>query len=128
MRRSALFNRQPALVREDVFLHGLQPSTLDSLREATEHGLMPTALDFTGDNDSIVILSFTRPSAGEARPMVIVEFNSEENEVTGKVYDAKSLLKYAPKHCDAHRDGSVRGTVSRLLRDLAARISDDPSF
>lgn len=98
VKRPKLFEHKPVSVRSDIFLHGL-------------------------DADS-----FTRPSVGEARPMVIVEFNPEENEVTGKVYDAESLLKYAPQHCDAHRDGSVRGTVSRLLRELAAKVAADPSF
>lgn len=126
--RAKLLDRKQVPVRSDIFLHGLDATTLETLRETLEQGLVPTALDFTGDNDSIAILSFARPPAGEARLMVSVEFNPEENEVVGKVCDAKSRLKYAPEHRDAHRDGSVRGTVSRLLRDLAARISGDPSF
>ncbi len=128
LKRPELFDRNSAPVRSDIFLHGLDARTLDTLRETLEQGLVPTALDFTGNNDSIAILSFARPPVAEARPMVIVEFNPEENEVVGKVYDAKSRLKYAPEHRDAHGDGGVRGTVSRLLRDLAARIFADPSF
>jgi hypothetical protein len=46
-------------VRTDVFLHNLDPFTLESLRRATEQGLTPSGLDFT-DDDSIVVLRFTR--------------------------------------------------------------------
>lgn len=45
----------------NVFLHRLEPSTLEALRQAVEQGLTPSGLDFTGDDDSIVILRFTRP-------------------------------------------------------------------
>lgn len=127
-KRAKLLDHQPVPVRQDIFLHGLDADTLEMLHETLEMGLVPTAMDFTGEDDSIAILSFTWPSSGEARPMVSVEFNPEENEVVGNVYDGQSRLKYAPQHRDAHRDGSVRGTVSRLLRDLAERISADPSF
>jgi hypothetical protein len=60
--------------------------------------------------------------------MVGVGFSPEDNEVVGKVYDAESQLKYATEPCDAHLAGSVRATVSRLLRELAAKVADDPSF
>lgn len=93
-----------------------------------EQGLTPTSLDFTGDDDSIVILRFTRPRAGEARLMVGVEFYPEDNEVVGNVYGAESRLKYATEPRDAHVAGSVRATVSRLLRELAAKVGGDPSF
>lgn len=36
------------------------------------------------------------------------------------------LLKYATEPHDAHF--AVRDTVSRFLRELAARVADDPSF
>lgn len=127
-KRAKLLDRTQVPVRSDIFLHGLDARTLETLHETLEQGLVPTAVDFTGDDGSIVILSLTRPAAVEARQMVSVEFNPEENEVVGKVFDAKSRLKHAPLHRDTHRDGSFRGTVSRLLRDLAARVAADPSF
>jgi hypothetical protein len=115
-------------VRTDVFIHDLEPSTLDALRQCVEQGLAPSGLDFTGDDGSTVILRFTRPRAGEARLMVSVEFDVEHNEVLGKVYDAESHIKCATEPCDAHLAGSVRATVSHLLRELAAKIAGDPSF
>jgi hypothetical protein len=114
-------------VATDVFIRDLEPFTLEALRRAVEQGLKPSGLDFTGD-DSSVIIRFTRPRAAEARLMVGVEFDPENNEVVGKVYDAESRLKYAAKPRDAHLAGSVRATVSRLLRELAAKIAGDPSF
>jgi hypothetical protein len=116
-------------VATDVFIHNLDPFTLEALRRAMMQGLTPSGLDFTGDdNDSSVIIRFTRSRAGEARLMVGVEFYPEDNEVVGKVYDAESQLKYTTEPCDAHLDGSVRATVSRLLRVMAAKIAGDPSF
>ncbi|HET8924131.1 MAG TPA: hypothetical protein VFN26_14175 [Candidatus Acidoferrum sp.] len=115
-------------VATDVFLHNLPPITLEALRRAVEQGLTPSGLDFTGDDDSIVILRFTRPPAGEARLMVGVEFYPEDSEVVGKVYDAESQLKCATEPRDAHLAGSVQATVSRLLRELAAKVAGDPSF
>lgn len=112
----------------DVLLHNLEPFALEALRRTMEQGLTPTSLDFTGDDDSIVILRFTRPRAGEARLMVGVEFYPEDNEVVGNVYGAESRLKYATEPRDAHVAGSVRATVSRLLRELAAKVGGDPSF
>jgi hypothetical protein len=115
-------------VATDVFLHNLERSTQEALRRAVEQGLAPTGLDFTGDDDSIVILRFTQPRAGDAHPMVSVEFSAEENEIVGKVYGAESQLKYSSEPRDAHFAGSVRATVSRLLRELVARVAGDPSF
>lgn len=113
----------------DVFLHDLPRFTLQALREAVEQGLTPAALDFAGDdNSTIVVIRFTRPRASEASLMVGVEFSAEENEVVGKVYDADSQLKYATEPRDANLAGSVRATVSRLLRELAAKVAGDPSF
>lgn len=114
-------------VATDVFLHGLDSFALKSLRRAVEHGLTPSGLDFT-DDDSIVVLRLTRPRAGEAHLMVGVEFYAEDNEVVGKVYDAESRLKHATEPRDAHLAGSVRATVSRLLRELAVKIAGDPSY
>ena len=115
-------------VATDVFLHRLEPYTLEDLRRAVEQGLTPSGLGFTGDDDSIAILRFTRPRPAEARLMVGVEFSAEENEVVGKVYDAASQVKFATEPRDAHLAGSVRATVSRLLRELAAMVAGDPSF
>jgi hypothetical protein len=112
-------------VATDVFLHRLEPSALEALRQAVEQGLTPSGLDFTGD---AVILRFTRPRAGEARLMVGVEFYPEDNEVVGNVYDAESRLKHATEPRDAHLAGSVRATVSRLLCELAAKVAGDTSF
>ena len=47
-------------VRTDVFIHNLEPLALEALRRAVEQGLTPSGLDFAGDDDSIVILRFTR--------------------------------------------------------------------
>jgi len=60
--------------------------------------------------------------------MVGVEFDAAHNEVVGNVYDAESQLKYATEPRDAHLAGSVRATVSRLLRELAAKVAGDPGF
>ena len=51
-------------VATDVFLHRLEPSTLEALRRALEQGLTPSGLDFGGDANSIAILRFTRPRVG----------------------------------------------------------------
>jgi hypothetical protein len=114
-------------VRTDVFIHDLEPDTLEALRQCAERGMTPR-LDFGGDDGSIAIIRFTRPRAGEASLMVGVEFHAENNEVVGKIYDAKSLLKHATNPRDTHLDGSVRATVSRLLLELAAKVAGDPSF
>jgi hypothetical protein len=128
MRRTKLLDRRPmplttgdVPVATDVFLHNVEPLTLEALRRVVELGLTPSRSDFGGDDNSIAILRFTRPRAGEARLMVAVEFSSENNLVVGKVYDAESRLKYAAEPHDAHLGGSVRATVSRLLRELAAK-------
>jgi hypothetical protein len=46
-------------VATDVFLHNLEPFTLETLRRTMEQGLTPSGLDFAGDDDSIVVLRFT---------------------------------------------------------------------
>jgi len=53
-------------VATDIFLHDLEPFTQKALRRAVEQGLTPSGLDFAGDDDSIVVLRFTRARAGEA--------------------------------------------------------------
>ncbi len=68
VRHAKLFDRQPVPIRSDVFLRGLSPFTLKSLRRAIEQGLMLSSLDFTGDDEPIVILRFTRPHAGTSDP------------------------------------------------------------
>lgn len=111
----------------DVFLHRLECSTVEALRQAVEQGLTPSGLDFA-DDDSIVVLRFTRPRASDVHLMVSVEYSAEENEVVGKVYDAGSRVRHATGPSDAHLAGSVRVTVSRLLRELAVKIAGDPRF
>ena len=135
MRRAKLLDRRAIPltpgdipVRTDVFIHNLGAFTLEALRRAVTQGLTPSGLDFTGDGDSIVILRFSRPRASEGRLMAGVEFYPEDNEVVGKVYDAESQLKYATEPRDAHLAGSVRATVSRLLRELAAKVGGDSSY
>jgi hypothetical protein len=49
-------------VRTDVFLHDLDARTIESLRGALAQGLVPTALEFGKNEDSIVVLRFTRPA------------------------------------------------------------------
>lgn len=63
MRLAKLLDPQPVPVRTDIFVHGLDARTLESLRRALAQGLVPTALDFAGNDDSIVIIRFTRPRA-----------------------------------------------------------------
>ncbi|HET8924805.1 MAG TPA: hypothetical protein VFN26_17625 [Candidatus Acidoferrum sp.] len=127
-RRSVPLTPADIPVATDVFLHNLPPFTLEALLEAVEQGLTPSGLDFAGDVDPIVILRLTRSRAQEARLMAGVEFYPEDNEVVGRVYDAESQLKYATEPRDAHLAGSVRATVSRLLRELAAKVAGDPNF
>jgi len=67
---------------------------VEDLRQAVEQGSTPSGLDFA-DDDSIVVLRFTRPRASDAHLMVSVEYSAEENEVVGKVYDAGSRVKHA---------------------------------
>jgi hypothetical protein len=71
MRRAKLLDSRPTslttggvLVASDVFLNRLETRTLDALRQALEQGLVPSGLDFA-DDDSIVILRFTRPVPGK---------------------------------------------------------------
>jgi hypothetical protein len=65
MDKAKLLDRQPTLVRADVFLHDLAPLTLEHLRRALAQGLTPSDVEI-GD-DGIVILRFTRPRAGDAQ-------------------------------------------------------------
>jgi hypothetical protein len=51
-------------VRSDVFIHNLDPFTLESLRRAIEQGLVPSGLNISGDDEPIVVLRFTRPLVG----------------------------------------------------------------
>jgi len=48
-------------VASDVFLHNLERSTLDALRQAIDLGLVPSGLDFGGDDGSIVVIRLSRP-------------------------------------------------------------------
>ena len=74
MRRAKLRDRRAAPltagdipVRTDVFIHNLDAFTLESLRRAIEQGLVPSGLDFAGDDGSIVAIRLTRARAREAR-------------------------------------------------------------
>jgi len=133
MNLAKLLDRRPMplttgdVVATDVFLHRLEPWALEALRQAVEQGLVPSGLDFT-DDESIAIIRLTQPRASDAHLMVSVEFYAEDNEVVGKVYDTESRVKHATEPRDAHLAGSVRATVSRLLRELAAKVAGDPSF
>ena len=51
-------------VRSDIWIHNLDPFTLESLHRAIEQGLVPSALNISGDDEPIVVLQFTRPRAG----------------------------------------------------------------
>jgi hypothetical protein len=71
--RAKLLDRRPIPltpgdipVRTDMFIHNLDAFTLEALRRAVTQGLTPSGLDFTGDDDSIAILRFTQPRAGDA--------------------------------------------------------------
>jgi hypothetical protein len=48
------------IVRTDIFIHDLEPLTLEALRRAVAQGLSVSSLDFGGDDDSTVVLRFTR--------------------------------------------------------------------
>ena len=63
VRRAKLLDRQNSLVRCNVFIHRLEPGTLEALRRAIEQGLVPSGLNISGDDDPIVVLRFTRPHA-----------------------------------------------------------------
>jgi hypothetical protein len=115
-------------VRTDVLIHNLDAFTLEAFRRAVTHGLTPSGLDFTGDDDSIAILRFTQRRAGDAHLLVSVAFCPQDNEVAGKVYGADPQIKYATEPHDAHFAGSVRAKVSHLLLELTAKVADDPGF
>jgi hypothetical protein len=68
MRRAKHLDRQHVLVRTDVFLHDLDPFTLEALRRAIDQGLAPSGLNISGDDEPIVVLRFTRPHVGQALP------------------------------------------------------------
>ena len=68
MRRAKLLDSRPTSlttdnipVATDVFLHHLEPVALKILRRAIEQGLVPSGLDFGGDDGSIVRLRLSRP-------------------------------------------------------------------
>jgi hypothetical protein len=61
-------------VASEVFIHNLERSTLDALRQAIDQGLVPSALDFGGDSGSIVRLRLSRPfKSGLLNPLVADE-------------------------------------------------------
>jgi hypothetical protein len=51
-------------VRTDIFIHDLEPLTLEALHQALAQGLRVSGLDFGGDDDSTVVLRFTRMPPG----------------------------------------------------------------
>ena len=51
-------------VRSDIWIHNLDPFTLESLRRVIEHGLVPSGLKILDDDEPIVILRFSRPPVG----------------------------------------------------------------
>jgi hypothetical protein len=56
-------SQRERLVASDVFLHRLERSTLEALRRVLEQGLTPCGLEIAGgDDDSIVVLRFVRPT------------------------------------------------------------------
>lgn len=64
MRHGKLLDPQPLPVMIDIFLHDLDARTIESLHRALAQGLVPTAVDFGGNDHSIVIIRFTPPRAG----------------------------------------------------------------
>ena len=64
VRRAKRLDRQNTLVRSDVFIHHLEPATLEALRRALEQGLVPSGLNISGDDEAIVVLRFTRSHVG----------------------------------------------------------------
>jgi hypothetical protein len=63
-RRATRLTTDNIPVATDVYLRHLEPFALQSLRRATEEGLVPSSLDFGGDDGSIVRLRLTRHHAG----------------------------------------------------------------
>jgi hypothetical protein len=61
MRRAKLLDPQPVPVRTDIFVHNLDARTLENIRCALAQGLVPTAVDFGGDDDTIVVLRLAQP-------------------------------------------------------------------
>jgi hypothetical protein len=47
-------------VRSDVWIHNLDPFTLESLRRVIAQGLVPSGLKILDDDEPIVVLRFTR--------------------------------------------------------------------
>ena len=71
MRRAKLLDNSPTSlttdnipVATDVYLRHLELFALQSLRRATEEGLVPSSLDFGGDDGSVVRLRLIRLRAG----------------------------------------------------------------
>ena len=71
MRRAKLLDRRAIRlttgdvpIRSDVWIHNLDPFTLESLRRVIEQGLVPSGLKILDDDEPIVVLQFTRPRAG----------------------------------------------------------------
>ncbi|HEY6389271.1 MAG TPA: hypothetical protein VIX91_26620 [Candidatus Acidoferrum sp.] len=63
-RRSTPLTAGDVPVRTDIYVHNLNPFTMESLRLAVEQGLTLSGLDFAGDDNSIVILRFAQPLVG----------------------------------------------------------------
>ena len=81
-------------------------------------------------DDSIGILRLTQARGAEAHLVVGVEFDPENNEVVGKVYDAESQLKYASEPRGYSRRRNVRAMspasfANWRLRSLATRASNN---
>ena len=47
-------------VRSDIWIHDLDPFTLESLRRVIEQGLVPSGLKLLDDDEPIVVLRFTQ--------------------------------------------------------------------
>ncbi len=130
-RRTITLTTGDILVATDVFLHRLEPSTLEALRRALEQGMTPSGLDFTGDDDSIVILRFARPRAGEPRLMAASNSIPKRTRLSARstTPSPDSSTPRKPAMVTSPEASTPRSPASFAnwrRRSLATRPSDNP--
>ena len=64
-RKATPFTTDAIPVRSDIFIHDLEPRTIEALHRALAQGLCLSGLDFGGDDNSTVVLRFTPHHGGE---------------------------------------------------------------
>src|SRR5579863_1651984 len=93
VRRSKRLDRQHILARSDVFLHDLPPRTLDALRHAIGQGLVPSGLDFGGDDGSIAVLRLSRPF----KPSLLNRLTADEETIRHVALELVRLGREVPE-------------------------------